>query len=378
MRGPTTRWCTARRSQRLAFALLGTLVVGVLAPATAGAQADPLLTEDFQAADGSAWPAERWEIRSLDPTTDLVDVQGGRGRITVGADTVAAHARPQLSTGEAVFTVEEPPGPEPARWTAYFTAGSDNLGWSYLLRKNNTEATLNLYRESGTVIVPLGESAAPAVGGPMRVRYQLAPDAVRVRAWAPDAAEPSTWDVDVVEAVPVEPRQFAWVARTQTSPVYPTPSPKTWYLDDIAISGVAAGPPAGVAPDLTLTPQSATATLGETHTVTAAGVQASAALTFEVYRETPPEPPETATVRQLVETTVVTADESGTATHTFGATEAGDDWIVACVVPSGERCTTGDADGGADVVPRTDIPLATATVTWQAGGPQAVSSATRR
>jgi hypothetical protein len=151
--------------------------------------------------------------------------------------------------------------------------------------------------------------------------------------------------------------------------VYPNPAPKTWYLDDVQISGeLAAGAP-GPGAGLTLEPQSATALVGESHTATAtvpsAVGAAGTAVTFEVYRQSVADPPETGTVRQLVETTVVTSDESATATHSYSAAEAGEDWIVACVVPQGERCTTGDQDTGTDIEPRADIPAATATVTWQ-------------
>jgi hypothetical protein len=356
--------------QRTALLLLGALVAAVAIPMGAFAQDQPtpVFSEDFSASDGSPWDPQRWEVLSLSPPGDVVDVQSGRGRITVAADSVAVHARPQLELAEVSFYVGEPPGPEPSRWTAYFTVGPEKVGTSYLLRKNAGEAAVTLYRESdsGATLAPLGELAATDATSPLRVRYQLATDAVRVRAWPDGTQEPTAWNLDIAEAVPAEARQFAFVGRVLTSDEIPTPSPKTWYLDDVAIGGETVSPGQT---GLRLTPESATVLAGGTHTVTASGAGdggPSGSVTFEVYRETAAEPPETTTVRQLVETTVVTVSETGTASFSYSAATERDDWIAACVVPAGERCTTGETDSGVGIQPRADVPVATATATWRA------------
>ncbi|HWB71139.1 MAG TPA: CHRD domain-containing protein, partial [Egibacteraceae bacterium] len=67
----------------------------------------------------------------------------------------------------------------------------------------------------------------------------------------------------------------------------------------------------------------------------------------------------------LVETVTVGAD--GTATFSYQDVGPGPDFIVACVVPEGESCTTGDPMTGLNVEARRDLPaIDTARKNWEA------------
>ncbi|MDP8971102.1 MAG: CHRD domain-containing protein, partial [Actinomycetota bacterium] len=123
--------------------------------------------------------------------------------------------------------------------------------------------------------------------------------------------------------------------------------------------------------NLELTPESATNIVGETHTVTAevttnAGAPVeTGTVRFEVYDEFQISETQTARSLFLVETVTVGAD--GTATFSYQEIFPGPDFIVACVVPEGESCTTGDPMTGENVEPRRDLPaIDTARKNWEA------------
>ncbi|HWB73240.1 MAG TPA: cell wall-binding repeat-containing protein [Egibacteraceae bacterium] len=122
--------------------------------------------------------------------------------------------------------------------------------------------------------------------------------------------------------------------------------------------------------NLELTPESATNVIGEAHTMTATVTTNAGApvetgtVRFEVYDQFPVSETQTARFLFLVETVTVGAD--GTATFSYDGLFPGQQFIVACVVPEGEPCTTGDPFAGENVEPRRDVPaIDTAIKNWE-------------
>ena len=162
-------------------------------------------TEDFTGADGAAWPAQ-WTTGYTGPGA-AATIQTNRGRLasgTQGGYSGASRVTRRLTTpaidvdiaGTWTPDANEPYGFVVARG---YGDGDTQHGYMLLLNKSGTLHVERVLDYAGRRIGSV--TFAASSGTTYGFRFRVIGDRVQARLWS--GAEPSTWDVDVVDtAIP--------------------------------------------------------------------------------------------------------------------------------------------------------------------------------
>lgn len=170
----------------------------------------PVLADEWELGNGSAWDPGLWSVSTLGST--VVDVVGGQGHIGFSGTTragAAAGRMPDVVDAEVLVSLRFGTVVDEAQ-SFYWLRGSGDWADLYNLipssgygvQIKNTSSLVKVFLATGGGgRVVIGSARIGEVGtGKQWLRFRVQGDQILVKVWSEGSAEPSNWELGVQDS----------------------------------------------------------------------------------------------------------------------------------------------------------------------------------